>query len=159
MQPIFYSRSLYLNSQSKKIKIKIMSIKLFTIMLAFLMIKTNDIYATDFSEKELIVEMKINPENLKDSKCNIIKFKLLPTLTKSEVDEWLTKGKNHNNVASFNLLKGNQNDGWEFEIIFKNGLDYATGKELFSSTLFIDFFILNGEKMETYIFVPKLSYK
>lgn len=134
--------------------------KLVIVALLLLTFNLSPVKATDFDGKELVIEMKINPEILKDvHKCNKVEFKLLPSLSQTEVKEWMDNGKNHYNVESFNIIKGNEKDGWEFEIIFKNGLDYATGKELFSSALFIDFFILNGDKMATYVFVPKLSYK
>ena len=133
-----------------------MNIKIFAIVLSFLTVSINSVKATDFSEKELIVEIKIDKDILKDvKKCNLIHFKLMPILNQNEVNEWIKNGKNHPNVESFKIISGNEKDGWEFELTFKNGLNYATGKELFSSALFIDFFILNGEKIATNRFVSQ----
>ena len=145
----------------KYFKIKNMINKLFVVTLFVLTLNLSLVKATDFDEKEIVVEMKINPDILKDvNKCTKVDFKLSPSLTQVEVKEWMENGKNHYNVESFNILKGNEKDGWEFEIIFKNGLDYATGKELFSGTLLIDYVVLNGNKIATNLFVSKnLSFR
>lgn len=114
-----------------------------------------------FYDNNIIVELNIPEGELKKiDKDIVVNLKVTSDLTESQFKEWVENGRNHYNVKSFEVLEGDLKNGISIQISFLNGLDYATGKELFSGALLIDFIVLNGEKMQTNRFVSqKLTLK
>ena len=116
------------------------------------------IYAQEigFYDNNIVVELNIQVELLKKiEKNSVLNLKMVSDLNENQISKWLENGRSHHNVQSIEVKGSNKEGEYNLVIIFKNGLDYATGKELFSSTLFIDFFILNGEKIATNRFVSQ----
>lgn len=109
-----------------------------------------------FYDNNIVAEINVPIETLKKvEKNSVLNLKITSDLTESQLKEWLAGGRNHYNVESIDVEKGLKQGDFSMKIIFKNGLDYATGKELFSGALLIDFFILNGDKIATNVFVSK----
>lgn len=110
----------------------------------------------NFNDNNIVAEINIQEETLKKIEKNTtLGLKITSDLTETQLKEWLANGRNHYNVESIEVEKEIKQGDFKIIITFKNGLDYATGKELFSSALFIDFFILNGEKIATNRFVSQ----
>lgn len=115
------------------------------------------LFAQDsFYENNITIELNIEEEVLKNvQKDFTIEFKLLSDLTDGQFKNWIDEGKNHYNVKSLKVLGGDNKKGYDVEITFLNGLDYATGKELFSGSFLVDYVVLNGEKLATNRFVSQ----
>lgn len=110
----------------------------------------------NFNDNNIVAEINIQEETLKKiEKNSVLNLKMVSDLNESQISKWLENGRSHHNVQSIKVKEGKKEGEYNLVITFKNGLDYATGKELFSSTLFIDFFILNGEKIATNRFVSQ----